>query len=529
MLYTEEERRELTKKKESLDNASETIGMSPYELAELESLYNSLEDDKEYRDSFNVYNSMTTGLSLEYYYMKGKFPKTDVVINLFCEEQVYEKYIAEEDEEENKENTNLYKVSTAIWDSPVLQDICQLKKYVSFNEKPSSKRDNIYNGVEIENPIWLTEPEREENFFYAVPDIPEDGLFMVWEDVELLDPSQYFSALYSGKTFDKFLADNIIDEITYTLEERKEFAEEYIEFINKILNYLKYNRKIEIDQSSLNAWNGDHSTFDDIHPLYASTQDEEYNVRRELYRLSRSNYALERNLQEIKIRLQTFIAGGLTPIESIEVLKTNRDVVIKNFMESINSGGNWVFSKRKEKIINRIHKENGSLRPFVRSRKNIESIKERLLTDKELASEFSFPLLYFYCLNDGDLVDRVIIERIFNNEISVGDIIYLTTDRDDVPELKAEVEEIARGVIEQIGLKEGESLMNRDTKIVDKYYIKNKRVSKIFLKNIEETSTAIKKQINDSYKQVDKFRLVKEIQNDKNFWGTVTLSEEQIF
>jgi len=352
---------------------------------------------------------------------------------------------------------------------------------------------------------------------------------MVWEDVELLDPSQYFSALYSGKTFDKFLADNIIDEITYTLEERKEFAEEYIEFINKILNYLKYNRKIEIDQSSLNAWNGDHSTFDDIHPLYASTQDEEYNVRRELYRLSRSNYALERNLQEIKIRLQTFIAGGLTPIESIEVLKTNRDVVIKNFMESINSGGNWVFSKRKEKIINRIHKENGSLRPFVRSRKNIESIKERLLTDKELASEFSFPLLYFYCLNDGDLVDRVIIERIFNNEISVGDIIYLTTDRDDVPELKAEVEEIARGVIEQIGLKEGESLMNRDTKIVDKYYIKNKRVSKIFLKNIEETSTAIKKQINDSYKQVDKFRLVKEIQNDKNFWGTVTLSEEQIF
>lgn len=531
MIFTEEERREITKKKRQQQEVAEQLGINAYEMAEMESLYESLEDDKKFRDSFNIYNSMTSGLSIEYFYIKGQFPKIDKMIIFSCEEQEYQKYITQMDEDGVSESPNIYKVNKKIWDSPSLQDICQLKKTITFSERPSSKRNNIYSGVEIENPIWRTEPEREENFFYSTPDIPDNGIMMNWINIDLLDPSEKYTVLYEGKTFYNFIADNIINEIDYNLEERKEFAEEYIEFLNKLLNYLKYSRKIEMDEGVIfgGFWNEDHMTLDDIHPLYASTSDEQYNIRRELYRLSRSNFVVEAFVKRIKNFVEAFIAGGQTPIDDIHIPMLNRDVVIDNFMTSPNTGGFWVFSRRREKIIDRLHKERGSLRPFVRSRKNLQMLKERLEVEEELDSSVLFPLVFFDCMQDGDDIDRVIIHRIFKEEIEVGDIVFLTTDSEEVPEIMCEVEEVTRGELEEIGIKEGESLLNNETKIVDKFTTIRKRTTKIFLKNMVETSSGEKASINQDYVVSEKFRVIKEIANSSNFWGNKDISEQQIF
>jgi len=531
MEFTTEKRRKITASiLEQESNAETTDSYSD----NINAAYGQkVEDDESNREMFITINSQLTGLSFEYALMTGYY-------HPMLEEQEYHYIIPNDDwtEFENK----------SYWDAPKLQKAGNLEEGNEFHLNTREDTSVYYPERPIKYSRWVADTHSEVGVWSPTEQELWDAIrsLVNWYNSGGSSGSTEVTIFGEYKSYEPGIEDNLQPYMTVGYTEYQSGGGSFMSdgynpdgdliLINptdnanfafgKILSSKTTPSRILFapfvvkgaipDNSEITStYTASDGVYIDV--IYSMIEQLEYHykaIRRYLENNPNGNDTDNLPIKEdfdsilsgIESWKETQTLGDInTLIGDIESLRTAVYVSRQDYINTFLGSANELYQDRFEINDMRLSKRMGTLREVMKSK---DRIGEIFRINDEKKGQIQWLKKYFIvkkCEKDGDWKRRVFVKDP-NDDIQVGDTIYILTDNVDIPEIKATVDVIVEARLEDLM---GATVNEQTGEVYKEYY----PVKKIFFRDAwKDGVVKVKRFFPNTYLSDENFRIIKQVE-----------------
>lgn len=528
MEFTTQKRREMTS---SILEQENMISQTEKFSDNINSAYGQkVKEDKTNREMFLTINSQLTGLAYEYMIMTGYY-------HPMLEEQRYTYTQANDDMTEFTEGE--------YWDSPKLQKAANLEEGNEFHLNIREDTSTFYPERPLKYSRWVNDLHSEVSTFSPT----EQDLFNAIRSLH----NWYNSGGTSGSTevtifgeFKSFIPDTPDTEQPYMTVGYTEYKAGQGGFMSDGYNpdgdlilinptdnqNFSFGKIISSKSSPSRILYAPFcsigvipdnavitSTYTSGNGIYIKVILRVIDRLNEFYNnLSRylennpnveDNRLVLENVNEVKNKIMVWNSTQdmnvlLDLVNEIESLRTGMYISRTSYINTFLSNANELYEDRFEILDMRLSKRMGTLREMMKYQDRIGELFRIKDEKKGQVGWFKKYFIVKKCERDGDWKRRVFIVDP-EGDIEVGDEVYLLTDNEEIPEMKATVDIIVEARLEDLL----SSSVNEDTgEVLKEYY----PVKKIFFRDaIIDDKIKPKRFFPNTYRADEGFRLIKQI------------------
>jgi len=532
MEFTTEKRREMTssvlKQNDFVDNSVEFSNNISSSMA------NAVDEDKTNREIFISLNSELTGYAYEYKYITGKY-------HPMLEETEFP-YVAAEDNEF---------VEKTFYDSKKLQDAAALLEDNEFHLNLSEGSTVYYPEHPVKYSHWVADDHEEVST--VIP--TEQNIFDIirtvlgWYNAGGTSGLAQNLTIYNEfKTHIDGVPENKQTYMTvgfqeYTVGSSPYMSDGYnpsgdVVYINyldpnnyslaKIIGAKKQPSRILISPYFVKGTIPDNAIITSNHPQgdqkYILLSHELINKLEEIYKnilmyltnnpnkgsainvltLANINACLDliKTLRDGDMFNVGRLLGFVSDIEGLRVPTwTDRTVYIVDYLTTRTD----LYEDRFKIIDMRLSKRMGTLREMMKIKGGVEEIYRISDEKKDQVDWFKKYFMVRRCERDGDWKRRIFIID-DNDDFNEGDEVYLLSDNESVPEIKATIDVIITARLDD----QAKTKLDEVTGEVTKEYYP---VKKIFFKNAwKDGEMKLIRFFSDEYKSLEGFRIIKQLE-----------------
>lgn len=530
MEFTTEKRRQMTS---SILEQEEMISNTEKYSDNINSAYGQkVAEDKTNREMFLTINSQLTGLAYEYALMTGKY-------HPMLEEQEYEYTVA---------NDEMTEFSTAkFWDSDKLQRAANLEEGNEFHLNTREDTSVYYPERPVKYSHWVDDSHSDVSLYSPTEQELWDAIrsLVTWYNSGGSSGSTEVTIFGEYKNYEPGLSDL---EQPYMTVGYTEYQSGTVGFMTDgydpvgdmiLINQIDSSNfafgKIVASKSSPSRIlfspfcskgtipnnaeitstyvSGDSIYIEVIQSLIDELEKAYTYIRRYLENNPNGNdtdnLPIKTNIDSMLSLITAWnenktLSEVNTLIGSIETARTTLFPTRQTYINTFLNSADEIYQDRFQVLDMRLSKRMGTLREMMKSKDRIGELYR--ITDEKKGQVGWFKKYFTVkkCEKDGDWKRRVFIVDP-DDDIQVGDEVYILTDDESVPEMKAIVDIIVEARLEDTI----RSSVDTETgEILKEYYA----VKKVFFRDAwKDDEVKVKRFFPDTYKTSDGFRIIKQV------------------